>query len=162
MSVSPGSDWTWVRIPSQMPIHVWIPPNNPRSQYFSINVLYRTVQLPSWQRRGARTKLFYFWNVTLRCFQSEEKLNSVGFNVVSFPPSTAHSELLNPKQACVPPGNQNLGADLIMVWLSKPLEDRKYIQYQVEFLLRKREKKQDLLIARGSGTCTACKKYWGL
>lgn len=97
--------------------------------------------------------------MTLRCFQSEEKLNSVGFNVVSFPPSTAHSELLNPKQACVPPGNQNLGADLIMVWLSKPLEDRKYIQYQVEFLLRKREKKQDLLIARGSGTCTACKKY---
>lgn len=85
-------------------------------------------------------KAFDFLNVRLRCFQSEEKLNSMGFHVVSFPPSTAHSASPNPKQAWVPPENQNLGADWITVLLSKSLKDRKYIRYHVEFLLRKRRK----------------------
>lgn len=83
------------------------PQNHPRNQHFSTSVLYRTAQLTSWQRRGAKRKLFYFLNVRLRWFQSEEKLDFKGFNVVSFPPFTAHSELLNPKHVCVTTENPN-------------------------------------------------------
>lgn len=62
-----------------------------------------------------RGELFFF-----KCeAKSENKLNSMGFLQ-----ALAHSELLNPKQICVPPENYDPSVDWLMPLLSRSLKDR--------------------------------------
>lgn len=126
--MSPGSGWTQGTIPQPVPSHVWIPRSNPRARTWA-SVSY-TEQCSHQAARGEGPRQSFSisqWGYGIS--RVKEKLNSMGFNILPFPPSTAQSKVLNPKQAC---------AHWAMVLLSKSLKDRKYIQYQ-EFLLRKKK-----------------------